>query len=164
VVAKIGPGILVIVVCGAIVVYFVWSWLRVDVSRGEGAEDVRYRQPVTVRVRRKRGGNAFVAAKSPGRPLVLTVRGEVISIRRPGFSRRLAAVLSLDFTFSARELRMRSRSVGRRPLFRRLPAVVLFGPGTRGLEIAIAPKDGDVERLRQTLMSAGVKENDPPSL
>jgi hypothetical protein len=138
---------------------FVRQWRRADVSRDVGRGEVRYQAPVLVRAR-DTPGVAFQDLTSGFDSLILTIKGDVIAIRLPWLRRRLAATLGLDHTFFAHEASMYSATVGwgGTRLLRR-ESIVLFGRGPSGpIELAIAPKDKDLKRLRRALADAGVDD------
>jgi len=136
---------------------FVRQWRRADLGLDEGRGEVRYQRPVLVRVRRL-PDPTFHDLKAGFWSLVLTIRGGVISIRLPQLPRRLAATLSLDYTFPGSEVQMYLDTVGwsGTSLLRRESIILTVHDSEGPLQLAIAPGDKDVEQLRRALADAGV--------
>jgi hypothetical protein len=112
----------------------------------------------------RRPSNGFFAGVNAGvRGLQLTVDNDgVITLANPSLPRWLNRLLMFEHSRIASQTLMRRQTVGwlGSSLFARASIVLVDARGQGETELAIAPKDGDLERLARALTLAGSPASD----
>jgi hypothetical protein len=141
------------------------AWLNAKVMPDDPSGEPTYQAPVHVRMRESPIAT-FEDLKNLMQPLSLTIVDGVIKVRTTELPRRLAATFGIDYTLAAGESSMCLARIGSHGTkLRERESVVLFATNRgKHVELAITPIDGDVERLQNALMEAGVQSNDDATL
>lgn len=152
-------GVATALVFAGAIVFQLWS---ADLSADPDPESADFDADVHVLLRRSGSTSSrYTPAKTPSGYLRMRIYGSRIAIRCLGMPRWFAAISGLDLTLDGLDCDVTTSKISRRLS---LPGtgddyVVLAGHDRRRgeVEAAFRPRDGDIERLRNALVDAGVR-------
>jgi hypothetical protein len=149
--------LLILGVFAAFVAYFVVAWKRIDFSIGDGVGEVRYSEAVSLWKCQPPSWEMWYLKIGAG-SLVFTVKDDVITVRCPGWPRRLASVFGLDYTFVVPDVSIDGDvvGVGTERRLKHETVVIDVQHQRTPIQLAVAPRDHDLQRLREALVGVGV--------
>ena len=137
-------------------------------AEGVAAESIQYRFDVWAWARLPFYGyarprsRAWAMLRSGFVPMELTIGSETIVVRHPVLGTRLGRLFRLTYVLDTRDVVLTDQHPTFRPTLNAREAIVISGKrhGKR-VDLAIAPLDRNLERLRAALTDVGVQSETP---
>lgn len=118
-----------------------------------------------IRARMSKSGRAWTSVKNGFGGVCLAVSEGSVKTYAPGLPRRVARALGLDRSLAASDVTFANARIGwlGTSLFARDCVVLSWRERTHDIQLAVAPEDADLDRLRSALVASGASAAPPRS-